>query len=318
MAFTLRSIAAPDLEGLFPILREKFILKPADRSGFLSLWRELLEKNACISVAVEDRRLAPGKRLVGFGMSVFVTDAFARRVNDEGPFLSRLFLREWAGGNRPYLLKPEVAAANAGEGLNLMVLHYGWREEALAPADLAAVRLKQTESFLQQHAGYKVKEYLQEVFGEELRDFVLTAGSLLRQDYQEARWKKPLRGVSKGDWPYLTGFRAEEILARAGTTASMLQARAQPPRFALAPSEQDMLSKALQGETDEKLSRSLKVSPWTIKKRWQSVYLKVRKADPDLLENNGPEKKNEQRRRYLLDYLRQHPEELRPRSSPRR
>ncbi|HET9868890.1 MAG TPA: hypothetical protein VFR02_00115 [bacterium] len=317
MAFTRRFLVEPDLESCLSLLREGFAFKAPQRPRLTALWRELLEGGHCITVAVDDRRRPAGGRLVGFGMSVFVTDAFARLLLAGEPFLSRAFLREWEAGRRPYLLKKEVAAANAGDGLNLMVLHYGWREKEMLPEELDRVRLMQTEAFIQQHAGFKVKEYLHEVFGPQLRDFVLSAGSVLRHDYAEPRWKAALKGLGPGDRPYLTGFRPEEVLARAGTAASLLQAKAAAPRFTLSPGEQDMLAKALQGETDPHLARSLGLSPWTIKKRWQSVYLKVDKADPDLL--GGPKAAGRkhtdaqpQRRRYLLEYLRHHPEELRP------
>ncbi len=185
------------------------------------------------------------------------------------------------------------------------------------------VQLKQTERFIEQHAGYNVKEYFQEVHGAYLRDFVLRAGSVLRHGYGEKKWKAELADVTKKDWPYLTGFRPEEALAQAGTAASIFQSKILPERFHLAPAEQEMLNLALLGKTDEELARTLGLSHWTVKKRWQSVYHKVKKADPDLLVSSSVKEKkdigrNRQRRRYLLDYLRNHPEEIRPRSTKTR
>ncbi|HVZ79890.1 MAG TPA: hypothetical protein VHE12_03715 [bacterium] len=322
MAFTHRPIGLQDLETCLSYLREGFAFDGPRRRKLLSLWEELSRSGNWITVAVEDRRRRPGERLIGFGMSVFVTDAFAQRALKGQPFLSRAFLDQWEKGDRPYLSKDEVAQANAGPGLNLMVLHYGWNSN-VPPEDVQRAQLLQTERFIHQHAGYKAKEYLQEVFGPELLAFVLGAGSTLRHDYQGARWKRSLAGVPKKDRPALVGFRPEEMKDQPGTAAAMFQAKAVPPRFFLAPSEQEMLVGALEGKTDEELARSLDLSPWTVKKRWQSVYLKVKKADPDLLGSKGPtdrteEGRNRQRRRYLVDYLRHHPEELRPRATKKK
>jgi DNA-binding CsgD family transcriptional regulator len=302
-------------------MREGFIYGSDSHPRLQSLWLELTAKKSWITVAVEDRRRPEGRRLVGFGASVFVTDAFAQHALKGQPFLSRAFLEKWETGERPYLSRDEVAQANAGGGLNLMILHYGWDPE-LSLEDLQRIQLLQTERFIHQHAGYRTKEYLQEAFGPELLDFLLKAGSSLRHDYRGARWRRSVGGVRAQDRPALVGFRPEEMKDQSGTAAAMMQARAVPPRFGLAPSEQEMLVGALESKTDEELASTLDLSPWTVKKRWQAVYLKVKKADPDLLEaRNGmdgtEEGHNRQRRRYLLDYLRHHPEELRPRTHPK-
>jgi len=321
LAFTHRSINLEDTHHCISLTREVFTYSPAQRAQLGGLWKELIESKSCVSVAVEDRRLPAARRVVGFGLSVFVTDAFAKKVLAGLPFLSRAFLEQWKGKERPFLTPPEIARANAGAGLNLMILHYGW-DPALSLEDLQRVQLLQTEQFLHQHAGYKTQEYLHEVFGPELRDFLLNTGSALRHDYRAAKWKPVLKGTTKENWPYLMGFRPEEVKAQAGTTASLFQAKSDQPLFKLSPSEQEMLSRALEGKTDEELASALDLSPWTVKKRWQAVYLKVRKADPDLLEGltaraKGEEGRNRQRRRYLLDYLRHHPEEIRPWASKR-
>jgi hypothetical protein len=76
------------------------------------------------------------------------------------------------------------------------------------------------------------------------------------------------------------------------------------------------------GETCEELAKSLSISPWTVKKRWHAIYDRVADVDRKLLPppiaygphatSRGPE-----RRRRLLNYLRQHLEEVRPYEAPR-
>ncbi len=71
------------------------------------------------------------------------------------------------------------------------------------------------------------------------------------------------------------------------------------------------------GETSDELAASLFVSPWTVKKRWHAIYERVADVDHELLlppVANSPDvtSRGAERRRHLLHYLRQHPEELRP------
>ena len=70
------------------------------------------------------------------------------------------------------------------------------------------------------------------------------------------------------------------------------------------------------GETCETLATSLSLSPWTVKKRWRAIYERVADIDRDLLPPSiayGPtSSRGAERRRQLLNYLRQHVEELRP------
>jgi DNA-binding CsgD family transcriptional regulator len=308
--FTHRRIEPGDLEACVRLLRDGFAFQPADGARLIALWQLLLRGKAWATVAVEDSRLPARDRLVGIGMSVFVTDAFAQRARAGLPLLSRAFLEQHEAGERPFLSREEVAAANAGSGLNLMVLHYGFSKR-LGPQELTRVQLLQTERFVAEHAGYQVKEYLHEVFGEELQ-FVLAAGSLLRHGYREPQWRQALAGVPEADWPSLTGYRPEELAARAGTAASMMQAKSTPPRFGFSPAEQALLAHALEARTDEELAAALGVSPWTVKKRWQAVYLKVEQADRRLFASRERGPRSPQRRRHLLAYLRDHPEELRP------
>jgi DNA-binding CsgD family transcriptional regulator len=307
--FAHRHLGVNDLDAVFSLLREGFAYRASDRERLVPLWRALLRTRSCSTVAIDDRRLPVRERLVGFGMSVFVTDDFARRARSGLPLLSREFLAQWESGDRPYLSGKEVAVAHSGEGVNLLILHYGW-SKAVTPEDLPKIQLLQTERFVHEHAGYRIKEYLHEAFGPALKDFLLASGTLLRHDYREKKWRPLLAGVAKDDWPYLAGFRAEERL-RVGTFVSMVVAKGVAPRFRFSPGEQDLLARALEGRSDEELADVLGLSPWTVKKRWQAIYVKVAAADAELLAP-GHGERGRQRRRFLLAYLREHPEELRP------
>ena len=89
------------------------------------------------------------------------------------------------------------------------------------------------------------------------------------------------------------------------------------PRFYFSRSERVLLQHALMGETCEQLAASLSISPWTVKKRWHAIYDRVTDVDPELLPPSiaygaHASSRGAERRRHLLNYLRQHLEELRP------
>jgi len=89
------------------------------------------------------------------------------------------------------------------------------------------------------------------------------------------------------------------------------------PKFGFNRSEQRLLVSAIAGGTDEELSDRLGTSLSTIKKTWLSVYSRVTTCFPDLLPDHCPSnestaERGKEKRRRLLTYLREHPEELRP------
>ncbi len=88
-----------------------------------------------------------------------------------------------------------------------------------------------------------------------------------------------------------------------------------PPRFGFTGRQQQLLclSLRLQDSADNHLAEALGVSVSAVKNWWQLIYERVAEVDADLLpladvdRARGPEK-----RRRLMQYVRDHPEELRP------
>jgi hypothetical protein len=94
------------------------------------------------------------------------------------------------------------------------------------------------------------------------------------------------------------------------------------PRFHFNRSQRMLLQHALLGETCDTLARSLSLFPWTVKKRWRAIYDRVADVDMELLPpaiayGTHVSSRGVERRRHLLNYLRQHLEELRPYEPPK-
>ena len=210
----------------------------------------------------------------------------------------------------------QVARANAGSGLNVVMCFEGWAQDGFSPEQTLIIRKKQSQALRLALSGYRIKEFLANVIGEESLQWMLDAGAHLRRNYSRYFRKKGLPEPKPWLRPWLVGLSREEAFAHPGTN---LGARFiyTPPRFDFNRSEQLLLQHALMGQTCEELATSLSISHWTAKQRWHAIYDRVTEVDRELLpppitygpcvSSRGPE-----RRRRLLNYLRQHPEELRP------
>ncbi len=293
--------AACDWDGL-----DGFAHAPKLQAAVPAVWRRLLISGGLTLMLVEDTDRAPAQRIVWHGASLFVAPAYlADARQSTAPGIAARVTAAALAGQSPGLTGVELCRANSGTGLHLLGLHY-----ALSPALDAGsawlVRAKAIEAYHAAFEGYRLQEILIEAYGEERRRVMAAGGFRLRSDYGG--------GAEGTNCPYLFGVTREEALADEGSVIASLFAYS-PPRFGFKPGEQEMLCRALTGETDGELAAGLCVSPCTIKTRWRTIYDRVQEACPALLppaSTQGDQKRGLEKRRRLLAYLRQHPEEMRP------
>ncbi len=316
MYLNYRLTVPGDLEACYPFIRDRFHYDERLKKDVLSLWKTLIEDGCCISQVIEDRDQPADKRHVGFGISMFATDRFMEEAKTTlPPFLHLRVLEKWKRGIRPFLKKADVTPAQTGRGLNVVALHYGWDFQRYDLENYIKIRQFCTQAFLTLVAGFRVKEFAEEVYEVEERDLITNLGCDTYRDYQEFLGTKYLPpAIGKGH-PFLMGITAEAARKKPGTAAAAI-ALLGSPRFNFQSAEQEILKRALLGETDEEIAAALGISLITVKKRWQGIYDKVEAVDAELLaeasEENQESGKMKQRRRYLLKNLRDHPEELWP------
>jgi hypothetical protein len=137
------------------------------------------------------------------------------------------------------------------------------------------------------------------------------------RDYREFQGDNQARGRARKP-PVLMGSTFERSLKREGTLAAKVFHGHSNPRFGFRSGEREILQAALKGETDAGTARLLGLSLAAVKKRWQGLFNRVEGVDPDLLAEVSTEKSpplegrgGQHRRRRLLHYLRDHPEEWR-------
>jgi hypothetical protein len=286
------------------------------------MWRAMLLKGTMKLSLVEDRARPLGSRIVSFNAIVFVTDEFCSEVRSTlPPYLSVQLAREYLSPRLPVLDREQVARANARDGLNVVLCIEGWAHDKLLRDQFLAVRDKQSEAFRNALNGYRVKEFLADAIGGETLQWMIDAGARVRRDYSKYFRKSGVPRPQSSQRPWLVGLTREEAFARPGSNIAGIFIYT-PPRFHFNYSQRVLLQHALMGETCEKLAAALSISPWTVKKRWSAIYERVADVDSELLppsvaNSAHASSRGAERRRYLLHYLQQHLEELRPYEPPK-
>ena len=247
------------------------------------------------------------------GISVFVRDDFLDDLKKPphwwiGAELTRRIVR----GQSPLLSGKELREANSRGGLNLVC----WEGSTRRGCEVNGEWLRfMMSTFIEKHRGYLWKE----IIGAqpESMDYLLlalnTGGRFwdpLRGGYTPSMRETPTDILRR---PHVLGVsrdmdRGELMGSWAGVLFDY-----HPPVFGLSESEQRLLVSALTGVTDEQLAETHGISLSAIKKRWISIHRRVQDAKPDLTSTDAPASgRGKEKRRRLLAYVRDHPEELRP------
>jgi len=266
-----------------------------------AIWQFMARDAFFASSAIESNPAIKGHRLLAYGASILVSRAFAdAEIENPQPELnSRIIASIYAG--RPVLAtRTQVAQANAGEGVELVVLNATWRHDTLDSAQLQSVHTLFAKGFIENRSGFRIRRVLQETVSEPEKEFL--RGS----------------GVFKIIADYAGLGRALCLMTRDSATIAPASAgniffSYKEPLLRLRESDQQLLLAALSGSTDAELALQLEVTLSAVKARWRSVIAGVEATMPELVRDaDDREGRGMQKRHRVLGYVRAHPEELRP------
>lgn len=282
-------------------------------------WLRLLQYDAKFAFVAQDGE-SPDAPICLFGVSVFVNEDFLRDVKSfphfwVGPELTRRIMN----GKPPLLTGKQLREANSRSGLNMICWEACVHPEYEAQGEVQRYLMS---VFIQNHRGYLWKEVIAVQCDTPGKlDFALRTGGYL-WDSIAGGYTSELRSdlneiVAR---PHITGVTRDlELERQSDWGASWIGAvfDYRPPILGLNPSEQRLLTYALPGVTDEQLAAMLEISIPTVKKKWISIYRRLKDRLPELYPNSLPPDipvngRGKEKRRRLLTYLREHPEELRP------
>jgi len=312
---SFRTTEASDLEACVAINADRFLYNNEATARLIRLWGELLASRCAQSSVIEDEQRAPA-RIVGFGMSMFLNEKFAEELKRQpSPYVAREVLDRWSQGRSPLLAIEDVRRANGGQGLTLLGSHYGLAEGLTADEIINMVSYM-AQAFVAIHRGLRVKEILIEALGPFALSRLLADGARLVTDHADFFRTRGIRPPLPEQHPYLTSSTREDTLGFESSPFGLVFLSYAPPRFHFSPLEQDLLLRALGGQTDEHLAHTLSLAVITVKKRWDSIYTRVETVAPNLFPSSKAGQsvgsRGAEKRRHILNYLREHPEELRP------
>jgi DNA-binding CsgD family transcriptional regulator len=253
--------------------------------------------------------------ILGSSYSVFVREFFLRELKTPpyfwtGPELvSRL-----TQGDSPVLSDKEVREANSSGGLNLVIWQMGVRPEDLRRTEAGNVVMT---AFIESYRGFLLNEFIVQAESTEHFHGIRKAGGLYLNRADGHYGDFPDDHVCDVVMePHIVGLTRESALNLLGSWVASLFLY-QAPRFGLSRSEQRLLLSASDGGTDDKLADKLGISLSAVKKTWRMVYDRIGLCLPalipgDLNEDMRPSDRGKEKKRHLISYLREHPEELRP------
>ena len=282
-----------------------------------NLLRQLLADEVLNGVTVEyvfDDGAPP--RMAAFGLSGFLHDEWAScYLASPLPHLALTALHSaLPGAPRPVFLSfDEIAHGNSAEGLTLVPLF--WLQQSYDPADpeTHVLLAHGLQLFFQRHRGYRLVRILKDVpahlssahldvgFSEHCR---FSAGTPLSFC--------PEVSLEDDHFAYIA-TKAETEGAWPGKTIGHLFAY-QPPRCGFTRHEQQVLARAADGLTDTQIARHLGITIAAVSLRWRSIYNRIAEHASSVLQreesSNGA--RGQEKRRKVIGFVNEHPEELRP------
>ena len=315
MSLSFRSVHPADFPRCLELLAGQGCYDPDVLAELPRLWGELIGRRRLVMDVFEDSARPPSQRLICFVNGTFVTAEFADSLlADPAPFIANAVYRRELAGNTVILDWDRVGSANSGPGVDMLGLDYALERLNLADLTGLGIMPLAAETLRLFIGGYRVRSIHREVFGYEMRIVARMSGWRLRSAYRNHR--KAVRSRAGAGHPALLGMTRQEAPGCAGSMASLYFTDPRPI-FLFTPAQQDLLTLALHHATDAEAAGHLDISPSTVKKHWEAIFARVAAVGPDWFPRDGSNDERTTRgvekRRNLLDYLRSHLDEIRPR-----
>lgn len=288
-----------DLPVCAELLEERFLYGDSEVSDLVRFWAESLSEGiACASMVTDEGFTGP----LAFGITGFVDDAFGERIQRyDRAAVGREIFDAWRSGRSPLLGDAQIARANAGDGVNCVVLGSGWTHVDLATRFTASAKL--IEGFMDVHLGMFFRTFAHEIFGEPPFPPEALALQLVPSlDERAAAFRRT---------PLLMRLHRDRWAGENFTSGQMFM-RPPTPRFFFDARARAVLRLALDGLADEEIAREIGISTNGLKKRWQQIFERVRDSSA-LLDGAQPSdfgKRGAELRRVVVAYVRANREEL--------
>jgi hypothetical protein len=313
--FIVRPLEERDLSACLRLLRGHLAYPASILPEIPRVWQKLLRDDAAVTAVAEAGNLEskPGE-ILALGMVVFVTDeCMLANQRGDAPYLSVRTIRQELAGPSPILRPRAIRHHNAGNGLNALHLHYvaAPLSEPFRPDLDYRMRL----AFVEDMRGYQVKATLIELWDEVPPQAISGGPYPVLTDYADYFERRGEALPPPGQRPFLLGVTRQEVLEDFGRAVAPAFVET-PPRLGFSRAEQQLLRQAAFGYTDVELATRLELALSTVKNRWRALYDRLGRVAPELVvdvdSSSEMAVRGQEKRRRLLEYVRRHPEELRP------
>ena len=258
--------------------------------------------------------------IAAFGLSAFIRDRYVEAyLASPAPCFELTLIAHALRGEPVFLASGEIAENAAGRGLTLFPMV--WLQHTTDPADPEAHILfgLREKTFWERHRGYRLARIIKEVPGDLEKPF-LDGGFRVHCRFSAGTPLEFFPGVAlERDTIMFTITRAEVEAQWPPSIVGQLFAF-QEPRCGFSRSEQQVLIRAADGLTDARIAESLGISPTAVSLRWRSIYGRIEEFVRALLPLEGEETngaRGQEKRRTVVAFVKEHPEELRPFARPR-
>ncbi|HMW21940.1 MAG TPA: hypothetical protein PKC59_00775 [Burkholderiaceae bacterium] len=281
-----------------PELLRRHLRADRQRPKSVMLWEQLQPDGTAI--------------LQAFGVSLFVDDATYDALRDgDAPYFAEALCTAWLDDRAGVLSADAIARDNAGGGLNVVAPFYVQRHHDLNhPVSRRLMPLGAAAWFFC-HGGYNVRRILWEAYGQPSLGYLLAGG------FRHLRsFPAPADGPRDCQPHWCEVTREDHARPAAFNAMAMWAMVPPPPRMHLPLSQQSVVILALQGDTDQRVAARLQISLDAVKQAWRAISAAAAPFVPELHDppgdGSGLGVRGAERRRVVVEYLRQHMEELRP------
>lgn len=304
-----RCVVSPRVREHLPRLWAEWLAQGRHFPKPFSLWEDLRG-----TVGADGSR---GPRVEAIGISHFLRDdVHDLLLAEPQPYMLDRLYRMVLDGHSPLLDPREIAQANAGEGLSLAMPLYLQREHDLSHPDSQRLMPLGPAAWYFCHAGYNVRRLVGEVYGRPGGAYMSAGGFRLAHVF-DAPAGMPADRPDCEPHQHVLDRRDQPPGAIHPLSLWLLHTRT--PMLRLSASLQTVATLALQGDTDRAIAARLGISTDAVKQAWRGILKAVATHMPELCADTtdatadgAAPVRGAEHRRVVIEYLRQHMEELRP------
>jgi hypothetical protein len=308
-----RPVARRDVDECFELLPPWLGVDQQQIAEIRQVWDWLIDEPSLLSGIIEDLALPPSKRIQASGVTLIVPRSLVQALDLDGQpraFITRRIYSALRDGSFKPMTDREIGIENARGDLTMMILHFSQRDHDIGNPYVQDVITMANDTFRTFHDGFNLRAVYYETG--EINDLVAEASGFIRRQYAD---QAELQKLPRERQPAFFGLTREQAKGLLPGSPARNCFQNQPPLFTFSASQRRLLWFALFDDSDDALMPLLDVSVHGLKKLWRGIYERIEDRMPEFFgDTSGSDegKRGPEKRRQVLAYVRQRPEELRP------